>query len=356
MIDLNRLTIRPMKSDEAEMLYQVGKKKFSLIERVAISKPEYALVAMVDGNFAGAGFYEIIAGADNKRMGYVSLVYIIEQYRGEGIGNILYPAVIDLLKSECDLVTAMVYDDNVASWKLFQKQGFSRAGILDTIKAVGLSNSIKLWLKTFYCIASGNNLWVSKPIPPYKSIQEGFTYFLLNIALLLPFILFALLFRGNTSLWALPAMLTVVTTTLMAGRIGCLIARRSWNFQLVRGGILVTLIVSFFGLLFPVYGRWYPSKYENSSGFRRDMGIEALCEWLGIVALCIPAVLYPTYPYFIWISNYAASILLYHVFTIYPFAHFGSRRILHWSKVAYLLMIVASLICLYLLWQPFGIH
>ncbi len=191
------ICIRAMAPEETETLMRYARQSFSLIERLGVSRPKMAVVAMVDGEIAGAVFLKMF-GMEQKT-GYMDLGFVRPEYRGKGVGNALYPAAIQALKDEgATLVAAMVKDDNVASWGLLKKQGFSLPNMVQLFRMMGFWNALSLWLNSLCCIASGMNMWISESLPEAKGGWEAAAFFCVNALLMTPY--FVLRWNRKSSL------------------------------------------------------------------------------------------------------------------------------------------------------------
>jgi len=338
--------LRDMLPGEAEILLKIGKQFFSPIERMGMPIPQNALVAAVDGNIAGALFYKVFEGKNAAPVVYIDLAYVVKEYRGMGIGELLYHTGIERIKEQgYETITAMVADDNAASWKLFGKEGFERASFTEMVKALGFVGSLKLWVHTIYCISCGMNMWASIVAKSRKSWSEIATFLALNMLLITPFSIIYGHLNRQSPLPALLAYLSVLAISIVSGFIGCLTVKERWRFGFTRGGLLISLPLQLFGIIFPVMGRWYPSRFNKTKHNRKILGIEAVVEWLGLLSFSVISLINSEGSiYWQWMNSFLNAMLFYHIAAIFPFAHFGGRRVLNWSKGLYILLVILSLV------------
>ena len=341
---MENMILRDMLPDEGKTLYKTAIKAFSPIEALGASVPKKAIVATVDDEIAGAMFLKVFHGKEGRKIGYLDLAFTAKAHRGQGIGKMFYPAAVNKLKEEgCDIITAMVKDDNVASWGLLERQGFTSPGFLDLIREFGLGTSLMLWFKTMLCIASGMNFWWSKPTKAVKSSVEIVNYLVLNLfAVLVHSVLIAVRYGGFTPI-NLFASLLVMSIGILAGYSGTLFDSENWRFGLTRGGLAITVLLMACGTFFPILGRWYPVKYQKTAEQKNALGRQAACEWgilLGIYILLtllnVDNVLLNR------IQQYISIFLVYRIIAIYPVVHFGGGRVFDWNKVVFIILAVIT--------------
>ena len=342
--------IREMVPGEEKELYRMAKRSFTPVERLGASKPQMALVATVSGEVAGGLFLKVFKGHRGRKIGYFDLAFVNREFRGKGAGSLLYAAGKQKLLAEgCDIVTAMVRDDNVASWGLLLKNGFSIASFARYFKLFGILDGLMLWLQTIVCFACGMDFWVSKQAEKLQTKKELPVFFLLNALLLVPWLVRLLVSNPAQLLPAFGAMVCVMAAGVVAGGLGCLLAGRRWRFRLVRGGILLSLLLFTLGTFFPVLGRWYPARYEATPGFRRAMGVQATVEWCVYLLLFVAASLFFDGLFWHVVRSGLFCLLLYHILAFYPLAHFGGGRVWAWNKGVYAVCALFSFLAIVVL-------
>ncbi len=326
MPDKSSIIIRDMRPGEEDILIRMARRIFSPMEQLGISRPRMALVAEVDGMVAGALFMHIY-GKENKT-GYLELAFITRKYRGRGIGNMLYPAASARLRDMgCETVTAMVRDDNPASWKLLAKQGFHVPTLCGLMREVGFARAFALWVQTILCAACGMNFWIDRPLKERGSLLELFTFLWVNIVLFTP-----AFFRFASEPGRIPAYLLAYLLALAAG-------------VLARGGALIPPLINAMGGAFPMLGRWYLTDVRATPECRRALGIQAAVEWIGMTglfalgafALRANTLLYQS-------AVFTLNLLLYRLIPVLPFGHFGGTRVWEWSKIVFAILAVSTLV------------
>lgn len=250
------IMIREMKPGEEKALLGAARRAFihSPLEQLGISKPKSALVAEVDGAVAGAMFLRVF-GTGKKKTGYLDVGFVAKEYRGLGIGRTLYPAAVEHLRGTgCDHVAAMVIDDNVASWKSLENQGFGTPSLIELVRFLGFGRAMSLWLRTLFCIACGARLWIDGAVKKRNSMQELLSFLFVNLLLFLP-ALIRLADRPDRLIYMLLAYPSVLLAGILFGGIGCLAAGGQWHIAFPRGGALLTLLLNSIGAVFPMVGR-----------------------------------------------------------------------------------------------------
>lgn len=339
--------LREMLPGEADALYKTAMKAFSPLEAMGASKPKQAIVATVDGNVAAGMFLKTFTGTGGRKTGYLDLGFTVRQYRGKGLGNKVYAAAIEKLKKDgCDKITAMVKDDNVASWGLLERNGFSSVGFLRFFGTFGFGMGLVLWLRTFFCIACGMDFWVSDEPEKRGPAAEFAGFFALNLALIL---IHSLISGGGAfSADALISAVTVLAVSTAGGALGCLPNKYNWKFGFPRGGLLISGPLMIIGTFFPLNGRWYPVRRENSAEQKRALGLQSLIEWAVLLALYAAAVwLIPGDGLFRYVAQYASIVLVFRIIAIFPFEYFGGTRIFVWSKPWFIIMAALTVVLLF---------
>lgn len=347
----DNIALRDMRPEEGKTLLRLARKAFSPIEALGASEPRQAVVATVDGEIAGAMFLKIFTARDGRKIGYLDLGFTLKEYRGRGIGKLFYPAAVKKLEAEgCDIICAMVKDDNAASWGLLARQGFSSPGYLALLREFGWRAGLMLWLKTVFCIACGMNFWMSRPLGQAKSFPEMGAFLLVNMLFVLLRTGYAAL-RGSASAPYIPlAGLLVLAAGLLAGYLGTLLGGGKWRFGLTRGGLLISGPLLLLGTFFPVLGRWYPASFENSPAQKSALGRQAACEWALLLGLYVLLAVSGAQGALRGLLLQYLPVLLYcRVAAVYPFEHFGGARVFRWNKLTYVLLSAVTIAATFLL-------
>lgn len=340
---------REMREDEGRELYRLAKKSFSPMEALAASVPRNALVAEVEGEIVGAMLLKIYRGRGGRKLGYLDLGFVVPAWQGQGIGKALYPAAIAWLREAgCEVVSAMVKDDNVASWGLLARQGFGIVGYGAFLRRFGLRDGLLMAMRTWFFVACGMNFWTDAP-PPKQSgtLREILAAFLLMLGFqcarqVLRFLQGQALRAEELAVGAL-----VMGICILAGWLGTLMTKGKWHFQVPRGGFAISFVLMLFGTYFPLLGHWYPETWAQDARGRRRLAVVALVEWAVLLFLYASAK-------GTWLAargllavqmtaQYAAILLFFHLLPIYPFEHFGGRRLWNWSKPVFLLMALLTI-------------
>lgn len=337
--------IRDMRPGEEKALLRAARRAFihSPFEQVGISKPKSALVAEVNGSLAGAMFLRVFPSGE-KKTGYLDVGFVVKEYRGHGIGRALYPAATERLRAMgCDPIAAMVIDDNVASWKSLENQGFGTPSLTGLVRKLGFVRAASIWLQTLLCAACGTNFWMSGPIKERSSAWELLSFLWVNMLLFAPALL-QLISKPDLLLSTSLAYPSLLLASVLFGGIGCLIAGNTWRFSFPRGGMAVSLLLNSFGSVFPMVGRWYLKSSKATAGDRRAMGIQAIVEWIGMLLLfSLGAFLLKENDFLFQCASLSANLLIYHLIPFMPFGAFGGARVWAWSKAAFALLAVVTI-------------
>lgn len=343
--------VRAMEASEAAQVKALGKKAFSPIEGLWIGKPKTALVAVRDDQIVGALLYKFYK-CGSKKIGYVDYVFIDPQCHGMGIGNILYQKAFEFMWDQgCDALTALVKDDNVASWSLFLKNKFSRVSFPDLIREFGISGALKQYCSMHF-IAVGMDYYLAlrdrdcTPSGKNNSAKQILTFLLVNLVLGL-----ILLLRFPNPAALLPAYGCVLCGETVIGFLGTLPTKRRWTFRFINGGAALGLFINLFSV-FPLVGRWYPEHYDHTPRLKRAMGINALSCWLFTLALPAIAVLSgAAADSFTGLLGQIGLILsIYCCIPVYPMEAYGGGRVFAWNKIVFTVMTVLTLALLAAVW------
>ena len=348
------LTFRPMEPGEAAAVLRIARRAFTGLESLWSSKPKCAIVAVLNGQIAGAVQYKILHGG-GKTIGYFAGAFIAPEHQNQGIGGALYRAAASHLWAQgCDALSAIVKDDNVGSWKLFLQNGFSRVSLPVLLRRFGLVGTAKQYLCTPFCIGGGMDYYAAFRETPAAPVSQDkrqggsgcrlLIYLLANLLLFLP----ALFHLGRQWPLYLAALLFLLGGGALAGYLSTLFSGRGWQFRMTGGGGVICAAVNLIGLL-PMTGNWYPQHYENTPAFRRDMGLTALAGWLFLLLVVGFASLWPAeLPLLHALRTIGANLMLFRILAFYPFESFGGQRVLRWSPRLFLLLATLSIGVLFL--------
>lgn len=344
---MDNIIIRKMLNDERRFVWELGKSSFGLVEGLAFKKPKDAFLAIVDGHIVGMASYRIFPVKNSQKVGYLETAYVKKGYEGKGIGSKLYEKVTVFLKEQgCKTVTATVKDDNVASWKLFENNGYNIMSFTQMLKNYGLIGTIQLWIYSTLFIASGFHLWSTSEQKSSSSIKQLGTYMVLNLLILFPVLLFNNFIDFTIKVGALFSLLII---SLIGGMVATLVLPEKWTFTVTRGGLLISLLVTVLGGVWPIIGRFYPKKYKQTAVFKHNMAIEGLFEWLGLLCFVLWMIMFGNQSVFCdYIVSFGKNLLILHSIPFYPFECFGGKRIWDCSKILSIVTIVISIGVLYM--------
>ena len=340
------VTIRKMKPGEEQEVKKIGKKAFLGVERLFISKPKEAMLAIIDDKIVGGMIIKYIIAKD-KKLAYIDFAFIDPDYHNQGVGRKLYKETFECLWNEgCTAIAAMVKDDNVASWKSFLNNGFSQTSMLEATKELGVGLMIKQYFVTPAFMANGMEFYLKvkgrevKPKEIETKTQIGF-YLLANFLLMI--LGFLLNNRSNWGMYIL-SYIGLLASGVAVSYLGILFSKRKWKFRVNSCGALLVAFINI-GAAYPLIGNWYPERYENTKEFKRDMGIPALFEWIFLlVIIVVSKIMMPQHIVFKYLSQVANTFIMYRILSVYPFESYGGARLYRWNKALYLIMSIISVI------------
>ena len=350
------LTIRQMQPGDAWAMRKLAKKSFGSIEGwfMLLIRPKTALVAVVDEKIVG-GFVYKISRNGGKKIGLASLFFADPALKGQGIGKRLSEAGIRHLweVEACDALVTYVRDDNVASWGAFERQGFVKASLPQLTKLIGLFGMAKLYVETAYAFSIGHDFYVAMPDGETTARYEKkrstagqlAAYLMIQLLFTIPFF-----FVNPEPLTLLKALGALFLGHTAVSYVGTLLSKRSWQFRLTTGGLLLCLLFGAVSRIFiPVIGGWYPDRYENTPRFQRDLAVVSMAGWLFLLPFAALPLLAPDPGLFLAYVSAFATVLL--VFRCLPFSigALGGERVFNWSKVVWALQVAVSGLVVYIL-------
>lgn len=332
------LKIREMLPEEADGIFTEAKKYFTFFEALSMGKPKKAFLAFGDGKLAGAVFLKTIPCENRPPIGYMDIIFVTETFRGTDTARRLFQAAAEYFETRTLLFRAgMVVDDNIPSWKLLQKDGFRQANPLQLIGEAGGRGAFRLWTQSNICFDPAYNMWKTGPPAENSSLSELFFFFLINLLCLLPMTAMFFLFSAESPL-LVPAAGMLLLAGSAAGACGGVFAsKRMWKFRLTHGGLLTSCLASLAGCFFPVMGRLYPEPWENTDSCRAALGICALTEWIAALLLTAAGVIfYNSGVFWQYVTLLGMAFVFWHTIPIFPFASFGGKRVLNWTRSAFI--------------------
>lgn len=340
------IKIREMKPEEAALVRQIGRGSFDIVDAMFMPKPKNALLAIKGEEIVGSTSYKIFSAKNNQKIGYVETAYVKKGCEGQGIGNILYKEITEFLKKQgCSTVTATVKDDNVASWRLFEKNEYSVLSFSKMWNEYGLIGSLRLGFDGLLLIATGYHMWSTVKTEKSSQWIQFCLFVLINLIVFLPRILLCV--SLSDFLIQMAAVLVLLVIPILAGRMVTLLYKEKWEFCVARCGVLISLMVCALGGVFPIVGRSYPVQYNRTDKLKCQMAMEALTEWMTALLLVLAGV---------WLKDvsrmldffriFGTGLLFFRAIPIYPFECFGGRRIWDYNKALSVLVLISSFILL----------
>ena len=344
-MDIQDVIIRPMEKDEGKTVEKIDKRAFPLFEGLFIVTPRRAMVAEYKGNIIGAIVYKY-EDTKTQQIIYIDAAFVDSAYRGMGVGKKLYTETFYYLQEwGCDVMTALVKDDNAASWEIFIENGFHRASLLESAKYIGLSGMLKQYFTTELCFSVGMDLYIYDPERPVPSKKDGKLQWLLfllgNLLLALPLWIRILLKDSALLLPNITAYLTLLVLMLLTRYFGARVSGLDYHLRLNNGGGLLTMCLSFFGILFPMNANWYPVIYRNTAVFHKMLAMPEMVKWL--IFLLLPLFCFSQDLYLNALGKQAGMLLLFSLIPIYPFECYGAGRIYQYKKGLWILTTVISI-------------
>ena len=340
------IMIRKMEPGESIQVKKLARKAFVGIERFFISTPKNTMVAVVDDKIVGGINIKIIE-SNGKKIGYFDAAFIDPHYHGQGIGKMLYEATTKYLwESGCDALSALVKDDNVASWKLFENNGFCLTSFVEATKHLGFLTMMKQYFTTPFFISNGMEYYLvvkNQKVMPKKVIssRQIIWFILANFILMLTSMLTRSAMQFSVFI---SSYLFLLSVGVITGYIGTCFSKRQWHFRVNSGGGVIVALINMIEI-YPLIGNWYPLQYENTKSFRKDMGITALCEWLFLLIITLISYVFGAeYLFLAYTYQIGSILLLYRILALYPFESFGGRRVYDWNKKIYLAMSIVTII------------
>ena len=343
------ITIRRMEAGEEAEVRRIGRRAFDGLESLWVGKPKQAVVAVKDGKIVGAILYKFFQSSGRK-VGYLDYAFVDPDFHGQGVGGILYKESADYLWNQgCDALTAVVKDDNVGSWGLLLKNGFTRVSLPEIIRQFGFTEMLRQYFGTPFCIGIGMEYYIARrdlecPSGKGGSVKQLAVYGLANLLLFC-----IVLLRIQKIVTALAAYGVILAGGIFIGYFTTMFSKRQWHFRLNNGGGLICALVNFIGV-YPMVGNWYPDRYENTESFRKEMGINGLAGWIFVLVLSL-APFFSRHVFARYVGLISSILLIYRILAFYPFESFGGGRVYRWKRWVYVLMSLLSAVVLAVNWM-----
>lgn len=344
-MDIQKLIIRPMEKGEEKTVGRLGRKAFDFFEALFIGTPHKAMVAEYEGKIIGAIAYKFISNS-KKQIVYIDSAFVDPDYHGMGVGKKLYTETFYYLQEwGCDGMSALIKDDNVGSWKLAMANGFQRVTLAEATRHLGLSQMIRHYFLTPMCIAVGMDFYLLCPDAEVTSKKERpsqlLTFLLGNMLLTIP--LWLRLFSKGAA-QALPfvaAYFTILAIFLITRFLGACLSGINYRFRLNNCGGFLSMLLGYWGNVFPMNANWYPEKYENTDTFRKKLALPELIKWGSFVLLSLLG--FAKNAYLQALAQLGSVMLVFLIIPIYPFDAYGAGRIFKYKKGLWLMTLVISI-------------
>lgn len=338
------IVIREFQPGEERQIQKIGMSAFKSMEGLFISKPKHAKVAVVDGELAGSMYYQMVP-CKKKSVCYITYAFVDPKFQGKGIGARLYRETIDYIRSlGCEVITALVKGDNVGSFGLIEHCGLRKCSMFEFAKLVGVKGILSVFWGTEHNIACGMDFYSTDVKEKKGSRKELASYMILNTFILL------LSFWSHKAefLPYIGGAVTVLAFVALLGSMIRLISKQRWQFRMNNCGLLVTMIITAIGGVFPMIGRWYPEKYSLEKSARRELCISALLEWDGLIlAGVLLGRLAPVQAYWKAVAMVVDMMLIYRMIPTYPYSEFGGNRVWKYNKILYGIHVLMTGVLLY---------
>lgn len=345
---MDDLIIREMKEGEQKALIKTAKRAFPFFEGLFVGTPKRAMAAEHKGKIVGGIMYKNV-NAGRKNIVYISEAFVDPDYHGKGVGRRLYAETFDFIRKQgCDGMTALVKDDNAASFKLFMDNGFKRVSFFEAMRHIGPAGIIKQYFMTPLLFATGMDFYMNMEGITEKEkrgpVSQITAFFLTNILLLLP--IWIKLLGGELFPYAL-AYIALLALFSAPRCVAALLSGEKSSIRFNNGGGLVTFLVSFGGNAFPMNINWYPEKYADSDAFRRKMAVPELIKWCIFTAL--PLLAFAQNGYLRAIAQLSCYFLIFMILPFYPCEALGAGRIYKYNKKIWIATAVITCMELYCL-------
>lgn len=336
------IIIREMKKEEFNDVRILGRKSFRGFESLIVPKPKDALVAVANDKIVGAVLYKFY-NVKNIKIGYIDFIFVDPSMHSLGIGKLLFDEVTSLLwKNNCNYISALVKDDNVASWGLLLNKGYKRLSFPQMINELGLLGALNQYFVAPLGFAVGFEYYIIKNNEDIKFSKGNTSTQILGYLIMNTFILSLTPFAREVNFVnSLIGLLIIWIGLIFGGYLGTFFSREDWEYRITDGGFIIHFLVSVTGGIFPFVGNWYPKIYKRDKKFKRALGITALFQWSFLLCLSY-------FPYLGFESlNFSKTIAipLSFIFAIpfYPAESYSGARVFKWNKLLYALMLILTI-------------
>jgi len=96
-------------------------------------------------------------------------------------------------------------------------------------------------------------------------------------------------------------------------------------------------------------GNWHPEKYENTTGFKKELALNSVFVWVFLILLRAGILISKDIVLLSYISSVAAILLVLKCIPFHPVHSYGAGRVIEWNKAVYGVLVIASVAVLYLI-------
>jgi GNAT superfamily N-acetyltransferase len=356
---MEELKIRELREQDARAVLKGQRKAFSPLFGLFLSRPKEGLVAEYGGRIVGAVTCKVIP-VGKGRAGYLDIAYVDSSQRGKKLGSRLYTAAMEKLRDEgCETITAVIRDDNRASWKIMERNGCVIYPFYRLIGKFGLAGALRIGANAHIAYALGHELWATgKPSGRSKSHQSPLAA--LPGFIIINFLLVLLASRGSLP-FTLGAMIAVAAE-IAGGWLGTLGQPARWYLQRPHAALPLSMFVALTRGLLPSNASWQPVE-ETYDVIQRPrlLGRTSLFAWIAVYLVTVSSfiVLNPgsLTSLLNWMNltnlsslsslqtdalsgslSLGLMYLIYRTLAVFPFESFGGLRVYEWKPRIFWLM------------------
>lgn len=354
-----QVKFRTMETEDIPRVQALKKRSFQTLEGLFQSTVHEGFVMEIQDKLVAVFDYKFLD--QEKKEVYVNTVCVDPHFAGEGHGKYLYKASIDTLIAQgAERFCALVKDDNVASYYLFQDNGFVRSSIPEVINKMGIGFLGKSLAKTPFLFANGMDFYV-KDInqeleAKHEDARQLLSFIIINLFLTVPVVCIRLL--QNKNYWlpilsytifliflVLPRFLLYAYFKIQKKPERTILQNRF--FRLNNGGLLLTLLTSMLNGPFFLNANAYREAYPRDRREEKPYFIAELGRFSLLVIMLILGIILQ-HNVFIFLSELSALYLFFFALPVYPFEAMGGKRIMDYSKPVGIVLAILGVLSLLL--------
>ena len=360
MVPIADVTIRPMRDDERLHIRAMMRSAFSLLEQCYFEWTPYILVAEQNSQLLGAVVLKLFALPRDRQGGTISWVFTAPEARGQGVGQRLVEAGLDVLERQgCDEILISVEGFNTSSSKLFATRGFGILSPAKQFQRYGLA-TFAVWARLVHYFETGYFLW-ARPAPTetdHPTLQWWGTIAANSaVGFLMLWRLGSVEAIARVTWLMLPPTLVLLLGLRYLGMVMMARAQRlGVRFRAWESGFPLSIAIAlvFAGAMYPIPGGVYPTTHQWRY---RDQ----LAQW-GWIALAgtLPVLLLVWGVWGLSQSDLASPfwrawldltlrlgqpLVLFDIaMPFFPFTCFNGRRLWNWNKKVWVLLAGAAIL------------